>query len=639
LLSTAIFFFFNRIPSTEGILRGQRFFGLFRELLNTIRYLSRLKRGILTMQRNLLVTNFRGTIHLLLGLLACVLLPDRLLLFAEERVTTQEPLHADQIYDPNHIVEVIVELKAEDWLSLCGQSRGLLEALGQHSSTKPFTYFRANVTIDGRKINNIGVRKKGFLGSLDSTRPSLKIKFDEFVDQQPSVGFDRLTLNNNKQDPSRLSQYLSYKIFNESGTVASRCNFARVTVNGKYLGIYSNVEPIKPPFLARRFGDNSGALFEGTVVDFDPDSVERFEKKNDAAKFEYVRELAEIMDRDQFTLEELGEVLDIQAFIKFWATESLIGFWDGYTNNQNNFFVYRHPATKKFYFIPWGVDSAFADSVPLSQFKAEVKSVHSKSILANRLYYRPEIQKLYFKTINQLLEDHWQEDALIAEVEKAVDLLKKHILPANRRFDRAVANVKAFIRGRRATIEKDLQGGVAKITKGARRAMSLKVIGSATGTFSTQWSETSPRKPTETGAAQLKVVFAGKPIEFGILGVTAEPGKDKNSREANGRMPPSIVFHGRRKSNNQPWMMTLATNSESFHTSLEPAPVNGIVIEGNPLWFFAKMMMSRDKLGNLILVGGTVTFDKAKRETGAPVIGTVKVDFAAFQGGDHMPRR
>ena len=96
------------------------------------------------MQRNLLVTNFRGTIHLLLGLLACVLLPDRLLLFAEERVTTQEPLHADQIYDPNHIVEVIVELKAEDWLSLCGQSRGLLEALGQHSSTKPFTYFRAN---------------------------------------------------------------------------------------------------------------------------------------------------------------------------------------------------------------------------------------------------------------------------------------------------------------------------------------------------------------------------------------------------------------------------------------------------------------------------------------------------------------
>lgn len=574
-----------------------------------------------------------------LAVLACISSMDQETLWAQEPLGNEELLQAEQIFDPAHIVEISVELKSEDWRQLRGQSREFLHSLGSQPPSKPFTYFPANVTVDGRTIHNVGVRKKGFFGSLDNSRPSLKIKFDEYVDQEPSIGFDRLTLNNNKSDPSRLSQYLSYKIFRASGTPAPRCNFAKVTVNGEYLGIYSNVESIKPPFLKDRFGDDSGALFEGALADFFPDSVERFEKKNDHAKRKYLRELAEIMDRDELSLDELDEVLDIRAFVKFWATESLMGVFDGYTNNQNNFFVYRHPATSKFHFIPWGTDTVFWDTVPISDFKPEVKSVHTKSILANRLYYRPDIQELYLQTINGLLEDHWHEEALIAEIDRTVDRLKEHVLDENRGFARAVAKLKSFIRGRRATIAADLQGGVATISRGARRPMSFKVSGSANGTFSTQWSETTPKKPTEKGKAELEVVFGDKPMEFRTLGVTAEPSKDRRMREAQGRMPPSIVFHGRRKPNGQQWMMTLAMSSESFRASLEPVSVNGMVIEGNPLWFFAKLMLSQDKLKNLIMVGGTATLDEAKREPGAPVSGTVSVQVGSLHSGGHLPLR
>ena len=204
---------------------------------------------------------------------------------------------------------------------------------------------------------------------------------------------------------------------------------------------------------------------------------------------------------------------------------------------------------------------------------------------------------------------------------------------------RSVARIKSFIRGRRATIARDLPDGVAKITRGARRPFSLEITGSATGTFSTQWSDTSPKNPTEKGEAQLEVIFQGEPLEFRTLGVTAEPNKDPSNRGANGQRPPSIVFHGRRKSDDQQWMMTLGTKPEEFRASSEPASVNGIVIEGNPLWFFAKLMLSKNKLNNLILVNGTATFDEAKREVGAKVSGHLKVSFGAFQGGDDMPRR
>src|SRR5690606_12426430 len=98
------------------------------------------------------------------------------------------------------------------------------------------TYFPARVTIDGAVIDNVGVRKKGFLGSLLMGRPSLKLRLDELVPGQRHAGLDRLTLNNNRQDGSRIRQCLAYARFRAAGVPAPRCNFARVTVNGESLG-------------------------------------------------------------------------------------------------------------------------------------------------------------------------------------------------------------------------------------------------------------------------------------------------------------------------------------------------------------------------------------------------------------------
>ena len=549
-----------------------------------------------------------------------------------------EPLQATEIFDPAHLVEVSVEMKPADWKTLCAQTRDFMQALGEHTIDKPFTYFPANVTIDGKTIRQVGVRKKGFLGSLDNSRPSLKIKFDEYVEQTPAVGFDRLTLNNNKQDPSRLCQYLSYKLFNAAGTPASRCNFARVTVNGDELGIYSNVECIKAPFLKDRYGDSSGALYEGTITDFFPDSIDRFEVKNKHAQLESVRALADLMDQETFTLEQVAAILDIPAFVKFWATESLIGFWDGYTNNQNNFFLYRDPSTSRLRFIPWGTDSAFTDTFPIAPFKIDTKSVQSQAVLANRLYRHPEIQTAYLTQMNELMDGLWGEE-LLKEVDRAVELIEPHLLPKNRGFRKRVAEIKSFILKRRATIEKELESGVAKLTHGARRPISFDRIGSAQGTFATSWSEKTPPKPNEHGDVALEVVFGDELMKFSKLGVSAEPNDDKNRRNADGQRPPTVVFRGRRETDEKAWMVKLEIPESGFHPADEPVPVGGIVIEGNPLWFMAKMMLNRNPLGSLTLVSGSATFAEASRAADAPVSGTVDLTFGKFQGGDHLPAR
>src|SRR5262245_45340090 len=79
-----------------------------------------------------------------------------------------ELLKADEIFAPGRIVDIAIEIKDEDWLALCNQTRDFLGALGGSADEKVFTYFPANVTIDGKKVQNVGIRKKGFLGSLDA---------------------------------------------------------------------------------------------------------------------------------------------------------------------------------------------------------------------------------------------------------------------------------------------------------------------------------------------------------------------------------------------------------------------------------------------------------------------------------------
>ena len=59
--------------------------------------------------------------------------------------------------------------------------------------------------------------------------------------------------------------------------------------------------------------------------------------------------------------QELGSVLDIDSFIRFWALETITAHTDGYTSNSNNSFVYLDPEREnKAVFIPWGPDDALS---------------------------------------------------------------------------------------------------------------------------------------------------------------------------------------------------------------------------------------------------------------------------------------
>ena len=374
-------------------------------------------------------------------------------------------LTCEDVFSRDRVIEVEITLEDDDWDEIRRQSRSFARALGPERQYEivesPFTYVPADVTIDGVRFENVGVRKKGFLGSLDTRRPSLKIKLDKYEDGRDIDGRVNLTLNNNKQDTTLMSQFIGYELFRRSGVPAPRASLARVTVNGRNLGVYSHIDSVRDAFLTESFGNQDGTLYEGTVVDFFDDWSGAFERKSGprASGLEQLEALTEALDieDDPTALEAIWRICDEDAFFAFWAMEGLLSFWDGYSGNRNNFFVYDDPETGKLHFIPWGADAMFETYSKLGEDPESPRSVRTVGRLAHRLYQMPSVRARYARTMRALLEDLWNEDAILEEIDRVESMAKPHLCPVQRTsFD--PDRIRTFVKERRAMVEPEVSG-------------------------------------------------------------------------------------------------------------------------------------------------------------------------------------
>ena len=259
------------------------------------------------------------------------------------------PHPSDAYFALDRVLDVAIEMAPEDWDRLRRQTLTRADLVAgvdcrDHPREDVFFWFPARVAVDGEALAPVGVRKKGGLGSMSEEKPALKVRFDKFVAGQTLGGaMQRLTLNNVRQDKSKISTCLAYHVFAAAGVPAPRCNFAAVTVNGEDLGLYAHVESVKTAFLARHFADAQGPLYEGALSDFRPLFRRAFEKKTrtDEADWSDVDAVVDaLQDASPAGLEALASAIDLDRFLTFWAVEVLIRHWDGYAGNRNNFYVY-----------------------------------------------------------------------------------------------------------------------------------------------------------------------------------------------------------------------------------------------------------------------------------------------------------
>ena len=435
------------------------------------------------------------------------------------------------------LLEVRIDMEPADWDQLRNQIKTRHSQYGREDcrdapAPNPYTWFAATVTIDGEEVPVTGVRKKGNLGSQSTLIPSMKLRFDEFVDGQSFHGLNRLALNNSKADPSYARPCLGYGMFAAAGIAAPRCTYAHVVVNGQDLGPYVVIDEVHSQFLARHFERADGNLYEGTASDFREDAIGGFEQETNEDTDPSRADLAAVLDalsaNDDQLRQRLADAIDLPEFIKFWAIESLVWHRDGYSGNANNFFVYADPAADgRFRFIPWGPDAAFhfdtRDPVP--------DSVLAYGVIANRLYAIPAERDRYYELLEKELDDLWDPDAMTAEAARVSGLVRP-LLPSEvrREHDDDFADLESFIGGRRAALEQIMAAEYPDWNDGLRVLPCRPPVAPVSGTFTTTWDSLADDIYT-AGSATIELELDDEtiaPVEAGArAGVYAGNGSDR----------------------------------------------------------------------------------------------------------------
>ena len=163
--------------------------------------------------------------------------------------------YVNTVFNKEQITDIDIEVNEDNW-------NYLLENATNEE------YITANITINGTKYYNIGIRAKGnsslsTVANDDTTdRYSFKVKFDEYVDGQTLDGLSKIALNNIISDATYMKEYLSYYLLERMGVPTPAFAFTNIKINGEEWGLYFAVEVIEEEFIERNYGSLSGNLYK-----------------------------------------------------------------------------------------------------------------------------------------------------------------------------------------------------------------------------------------------------------------------------------------------------------------------------------------------------------------------------------------
>lgn len=190
--------------------------------------------------------------------LCAVAFSGQLTAWAGDKGITQE--YETALFDTSSILSVNIQMDEADWNDM------LENAMAE-------TYYQCNVEVNGTMFYQVGIRPKGntslsAIANDDTTdRYSFKLEFDHYVDGQTCFGLDKLILNNNYADATNLKEALIYDMYQYLGADASLYNYAKISLNGEYWGVYLALEGVEDSFQLRNYGTESGELYKPESMD------------------------------------------------------------------------------------------------------------------------------------------------------------------------------------------------------------------------------------------------------------------------------------------------------------------------------------------------------------------------------------
>jgi hypothetical protein len=292
------------------------------------------------------------------------------------------------------------------------------------------TYLMADsVVINGSMKDSVGVKYKGnSTFSENNDKNPLNISLDEFNDNQDYRGFQTLKLSSGDKDPSFLREVLSYEIARKY-MQAPRSNFARVSINGNYHGLYSSSESVNSDFQRRHlYADNDNSRFKcNPVSTFNGGSSLDYLGTDSASYYNYYelksdfgwQDIIDLTNAINNSPQNIEQYLDIDRAIWMSAFNNILVNLDSYLGPfRQNYYLIKDD-NNRMNSVVWDLNESFGGfamvnqgpgmggPVDLTQLDPLLREDEEGWPLLDLIYSNPTYKRMYIAHMRTIINENF----------------------------------------------------------------------------------------------------------------------------------------------------------------------------------------------------------------------------------------
>jgi len=345
-----------------------------------------------------------------------------------------------------------------------------LERTAFSNQTVPATFMAKGQIYEGVRVR--------YRGQWARTWP--KKGFKIFFDHDKLFDGERcLNLNSGWRDPAFVREHLAYEVYAASGVPSPASRMVRLELNGRFRGLYVEVEQPDKGFLLRQNLRGAG-LFKAISTSNRADERDLGREESFARHYERATKKAEgLRDLQLFchelaqatnTLEFFTRRVDLDKYINYLAVGVLVQHWDCF--NKKHFLACASGDVQKWFVIPWDLDRTFGDhwrggfdyaQFPVLLGTRELPGTTGWNRMEDRFFSDPVLRSRFLERLGELLTKEFTPEKLFP----ALDRLESEIGPeakmdrerwpsSSSDLHRGVAQLKNYITQRRAYLLDEL---------------------------------------------------------------------------------------------------------------------------------------------------------------------------------------
>ena len=330
------------------------------------------------------------------------------------------------LFDATYVHDIRLNLEQKNW-------KEQLDSLRLNGNS----LLLGKVTIDGTTYENVGITYANSPTYMTAGKRNPWLIKLNFIDKkQNHQGYKEFAISQALRDPSMVREVLGYEIARKY-MPAPYANFVNLTVNGESRGIHINVEAINEDFLQRNFQHTEGSFFRCV-----PDT--RSEIKGDCervfgalklqkdvrcmmtnfemmskAGWDDLLELTRVLNEEP---NKINKAMNLDRALWFIAFNNVVVNLNSYYGQYSgNYYLYRDK-NNQFSFIPTELNLIFGslkntnghsdlDLTGLTNLDPMLDVDNSNKPLVSQLLKNPDLKKIYYAHIRQILADWFENDA------------------------------------------------------------------------------------------------------------------------------------------------------------------------------------------------------------------------------------